>query len=260
MVAEDEEATVAAVTVTVAVLVPAATVTVAGTVATDVFELARKMTAPPAGAFPFSVTVAVDVPALTTLTGFRDSRAAATVGVTRTETWRETPLRVAVIAAEEAETTVLAVTVKVAVVALNATVMLAGTVATPVSELVSATAAPPAGAGAFSRTVAVTVVAERALGAASVRPLSVGEGVTSRGAVWFVALYTAVTVTASATATVSARTVNPAAVAPAGTVTVAGTVAADLSELASATGAPPVGAGPERLTTPSTPSPLETLD
>jgi hypothetical protein len=82
MIAEEGAATAAAVTVNVAVLVPAATLTLGRTDATDVFELARETTAPPAGAFPFSVTVAVEVPVLTTLTGFRERRAAAAVGVT----------------------------------------------------------------------------------------------------------------------------------------------------------------------------------
>jgi len=53
----------------------------------------------------------------------------------------------------------------------------------------------------------------------------VDEGVTSSGAVWFVALYVAVIVTAWIAATVERPHVNPASVAPAGTVTVAGTVA-----------------------------------
>jgi len=68
-----------------------------------------------------------------------------------------------------------------------------------------------------------------------------------------------VIVTASIAATVSARTVNPVAVAPAGTVTNAATVAADVFELASVTAVPPAGAGPDRLTRPRTPFPLATL-
>jgi len=82
IVADEEAATLPAVTVKVAVLVPAATVTLAGTEATEVFELARETTAPPVGALPLRVTVAVEVPVLTTLTGFRDKRVAATAGVT----------------------------------------------------------------------------------------------------------------------------------------------------------------------------------
>ncbi len=47
-------------TVNVALLAPAATVTVAGTVAVDVLLLERETTAPPLGAGPLSVTVPVE--------------------------------------------------------------------------------------------------------------------------------------------------------------------------------------------------------
>ena len=47
-------------TVNVALLAPAATVTVAGTVAVDVLLLERETTAPPVGAGPLSVTVPVE--------------------------------------------------------------------------------------------------------------------------------------------------------------------------------------------------------
>ena len=63
--------TVRVVTVNVAVVVPATTVTLAGTVATEVKLLERVITAPPVGAGPFKVTVPVEgVPPLTLL-GFR---------------------------------------------------------------------------------------------------------------------------------------------------------------------------------------------
>jgi len=47
-------------TVNVALLAPAATVTLAGTVAVDVLLLVRVTAAPPAGAGPLSVTVPVE--------------------------------------------------------------------------------------------------------------------------------------------------------------------------------------------------------
>ena len=57
-------------TVNVALLAPAATVTVAGTVAVDVLPLERETTAPPVGAGPLSVTVPVEGDPPVTLVGF----------------------------------------------------------------------------------------------------------------------------------------------------------------------------------------------
>ena len=57
-------------TVKVALLAPAATVTVAGTVAEDVLLLERETTAPPVGAGPLSVTVPVEGDPPVTLVGF----------------------------------------------------------------------------------------------------------------------------------------------------------------------------------------------
>ena len=57
-------------TVNVALLAPAVTVTVDGTVAVDVLPLEREMTAPPVGAGPLSVTVPVEGDPPVTLVGF----------------------------------------------------------------------------------------------------------------------------------------------------------------------------------------------
>lgn len=67
------------VTVNVAEVLPAATVTLVGTVATGVLLLDRVTTAPPAGAAPLRVTVPVDGLPPVTLLGFSDTDDADTV-------------------------------------------------------------------------------------------------------------------------------------------------------------------------------------
>jgi hypothetical protein len=72
-------------TVKVAALDPAATVTLAGTVATDVLLLERLICIPPAGAGLLSVTVPCDVPPDLIVLGLRlsdDNTGPVTVGVT----------------------------------------------------------------------------------------------------------------------------------------------------------------------------------
>jgi len=61
MVTEAVELTASVLTVKVAEFVPSAIVTLAGTVAAETLLLARVTVAPPAGASPLKVTVAVDV-------------------------------------------------------------------------------------------------------------------------------------------------------------------------------------------------------
>ena len=60
MVTGAEAVTVLVLTVKVELLAPAATVTLAGTVAAAVLSLERETAAPPLGAGPLSVTVPVD--------------------------------------------------------------------------------------------------------------------------------------------------------------------------------------------------------
>ncbi len=142
----------------VAVLAPAASVTVAGTVAAAVLSLdnvtVRCAAVPAAGAF--SVTVAVEfTEPPTTLVGFSVSDWTPGPGVTvRSAVW-STPFRAAEMFAVTVEGAVRLVIVKLADVAPAATVTVAGVVAAAALSLDSVTvlcAAVPA-AGAFNVTV-----------------------------------------------------------------------------------------------------------
>src|SRR5258706_4488081 len=147
------------VTCTVARVSPAATVTLAGTVAAEVLLVDRETTVPPLGAGPLSITVPVDGFPPLTLVGF--SVSALRVGpdggwgVTVSEAVCVTP-------AYDPETvtgvelaTAVVVTCTVARVSPAATVTLAGTVAAEVLLLDRETTVPPLGAGPLSITVPV---------------------------------------------------------------------------------------------------------
>src|SRR5258705_413574 len=81
MVTVVEAETVLVLTVNVALVAPAATVTLAGTRATVVLLLESATCAPPAGAGPLNVTVPVDEFPPTTLVGFNASGASETEAV-----------------------------------------------------------------------------------------------------------------------------------------------------------------------------------
>ena len=159
IVAEVDAVTACVVTVNVALVPPAATVTLAGTAATPVLLLDSATTAPPVGAAAVSVAVPCDEAPPTTLVGLTDSaeRDAAggggAGGVTVSVAVLAAPPYDPVIVAEVDAVTACVVTVNVALVPPAATVTLAGTVATPVLLLDSATTAPPVGAAAVSVAV-----------------------------------------------------------------------------------------------------------
>jgi hypothetical protein len=150
---------------------------------------------------------------------------------------------------EEVARTPSVVTVNVADAAPAGTVTDAGTVAFVVSELVSATLIPPVFALPFSVTVpvegapAMTEVGLRTRDAMSA-------GLTVMDAVTLICCFTAEIVTGVAAATPRVVTANVTEVAPAGTVTKAGTVAAAVFELKRKTGTPPAGAADEIVTVP----------
>jgi hypothetical protein len=144
------------VTVNVFVFVFAATVTLAGTVAAP-SELVVEKTAPAGGALPLSVKVAVEEAPPPTAVGFNVSDVSA-AGVVEITTVFVTPASVAVMVDDLFAATPSVVTVKFDVVALFATVTVAGTVAHVVSELERATAKPDEPALPFRVTVPVTLL------------------------------------------------------------------------------------------------------
>jgi len=156
MVTAVEAATALVLTVNVALMTPAATATVEGTLAAVVLLLESVTCAPPVGAGPLSVTVPVEEFPPVTLVGFSvsDERVGGGggAGVTVSEADLVAPLKVAEMATVADAATALVLTVKVALVAPAATVTLEGTLAA-VLLLESVTCAPPVGAGPLSVTV-----------------------------------------------------------------------------------------------------------
>jgi len=96
MVTVVEAATALVLTVNVAVVAPAATVTLDGVLATVVLLLESATVAPPAGAAPLSVTVPVEEFPPVTLVGFSESDervgGGGDAGVTVSEAERVAPL------------------------------------------------------------------------------------------------------------------------------------------------------------------------
>ena len=146
--------TVEVFTVKSAVMLPAGTVTLAGTVATEVVPLVSITSAPPAGAGPLKVTVPVAELVSATVAGLRVTDDAVTWFTTNVANLL-TPLSEAVIVAVRFWTWFRVFTVKLAVVLPAPTVTLDGTVATVLSLLNSVTVLPAAGAAADSVTVPV---------------------------------------------------------------------------------------------------------
>lgn len=167
--------------------------------------------------------------------------AAVGIGVTVSAVVRVTAPSLAVIVADVDVVTVLVVIGKVAINAPAATVTFAGTVAAELL-LVRATVHPPVGAAAVRRTVPceavppVTVVGLTDTVESDVNGIA---GVRVSAALAVAPPYVAVMVAVVDALTLEVLMVKVALVAPAGTVTLAGTVA-EMSLLARETKAPPV--------------------
>jgi hypothetical protein len=104
-------------TLKVALELPAATVTLAGTVAA-VLLLASETVTPPVGEIPFKVTVPVEETPPRTAVGFRVTELTCTAGIMPSIAVWVAPLNIAVIVAVVDAATALVVTVKVADVLL----------------------------------------------------------------------------------------------------------------------------------------------
>jgi hypothetical protein len=149
-------ATPSVVTVNVADVEPAATVTEGGTVAVDVLELERKTGTPPVGAAAEMVTVPVRLLPPTTVAGASE-RMVGSGAVAVSEALVEDVPRVAVTVVPTSLPTATVVAVNVAVEVVAGTVTDAGTIMTAVFEDPSVTTVPPVGAGPLRVTVPVDV-------------------------------------------------------------------------------------------------------
>jgi hypothetical protein len=173
-------------------------------------------------------------------------------GDTESVAVRVTPPLDAVIVTLVAAVTDCVVTVKVALPAPAATVTLAGTFATAVLLLERDTTLPPVGAAPVSVTVPcdeLPLVTLAGLRASDERVTAAAVGETVSVAV-LVTPNDAEIVTGVDAGTEAVVTVKVALVAPAATVTLAGTLATAVLLLESETSAPPDGAAPVRVTVP----------
>jgi hypothetical protein len=143
-------ATVAVVIEKVADVVPAGTTTLAGTEAFEGLLLVSVTVAPPAGAGPLRLAVPVAVAVPKTVEGLRTTEYEAAPAVVFRAAVLFTPPFEAVIVELPEEPIVYVVIPKVPTVTPAGMVILAGTVARVVFELVSVMTAPPEGAGPLS--------------------------------------------------------------------------------------------------------------
>jgi len=248
----------------VALVAPCVTDTLAGTVAAEVVLLDRETAKPSAGAGDVSVTVPCDEDPPVTPVGFTVAveSAAAADGVTVRPAVREMPLAEAVMVVVRVVGPARVETGKVPLDSPPWTVIVAGTLAAVVFELDNETTSPPAGALPERKTVPVTGFPPSTVAGETLRdagPTGGGCGVTVSVALRVAPPYAPLIVTDVDDVTEVVLTVNVALKAPAGTVTLAGTVAALVLLLDSVTTAPPEGAALVRLAVPCDVLPPTTL-
>ena len=249
-------------TVKVAVVAPAGTMIVDGTVATAVLSLLRKTVVPPVGAADSRRTVPVTgVPPITELSPRVTLVTAGPVaaGVTESVKARLAVPCVARMIVDWLVVTGDVVMVNDAVLAPGATVTPAGTLAIALS-LLNDTVMPLPVAGAVSVTVPVAEEPPVTDSGEMLRFDKVGfADVTVKRAVTLTPPALAVITEELVLVVVPETTVNDDAVAPAETVTLVGTVPADALPLVSDTTRPPVGAAALRVTVPVLSDPSTTV-
>ena len=230
---------------------PCEMVTLAGTVTTPGLLLERETRTPPFGAGPLSVTVPIEGVGPTKVRGLSVSEVrvgpAGGCGVTFREAVCITPELAAEIVTAAALAVVMVETWKAAPIDPAATVTLAGTVATEVLLLDKEKTMPPLGAGLLRVICPVEGFPPLTLVGLSVSENEIGPGggcgVTVRGAVCVKPELEAEIVTVVELAVVMVGTWKTAPIDPAATVTLAGTVANEVSLLDKEKMAPPLGAG-----------------
>jgi hypothetical protein len=237
--------TVPAVAVKEAVVAAAATVTLAGTVRLALL-LVRATGEPPVGAGPLKVTVQALVPGPVNDAGLQVRLLTVTGAISEIVELAVEPLAVAVNVPAQVLVIVPAVAGKLAVVAPAAMVIEAGAVSNGLLDE-SATVRPPVGAGALAVTVHALLAPDVSDVGAQTSEVTVTRGARVMEAVFELPFSAAVTTAVWALVTVPAVAVKEAVVAAAATVTLAGTVRLALL-LVRATGEPPVGAGPLKVT------------
>jgi hypothetical protein len=231
-------------------------VTLAGTLAAVVLLLDSVTVAPPMGAGEVNVTVPVLAVAPTTLVGLtvtEDKLAGGGGGLTVSTAVREAPPKVPEIVTGVAAVTAVVVIEKLALSAPAATVTLAGTPATVVLLLDSVTIAPPVGAAVVNVAVPVLPAPPTTLVGLTVtddRLGGAGTGLTVRMAERVTPPKVPEIDNAVEAVTDVVVMVKVALVAPAATVTLAGTVATAVLALLRPTRAPPVGAAAVSVTLP----------
>jgi hypothetical protein len=248
---------VPAAAVKLAVVTPALTVTLDGTVTAPLL-LDRLTAAPPEGATFVKVTVQFEDPPLATVDGLQAIPPTCSNEVTVTDDVCEVPLYVAVRVAVWSAVTVPAAAAKLAVLTPALTVTLDGTVTAPLL-LDRLTAAPPEGATFDKVTVQFDVAPLATAEGLQLSEVTCTGALTVREVVCEVPLYVAVSVAVWSVVTVPAAAVKLAVVKPAPTVTLAGTVTAPLL-LESVTAAPPDGAAFVKVTVQIEDPPPATVD